>query len=149
METSEKFQSVFKELIEDLDCKKYKIPQTIGIEYDVFTKIMEYGRIPKPVVLIRIADYFNISLEYLLGKTEVNDFVRSENPKSFHERYEELKEKRGLTDYEITKNLHISTSYTTNWKKRKYIPSLNNLILLTEIFKVTLDYLLGRTDYKD
>lgn len=34
----------------------------------------------------------------------------------------------------------------TNWKNKKYIPSIVNVIELSEIFKVSVDYLLGRTD---
>ena len=33
--------------------------------------------------------------------------------------------------------LHITTSYTTNWKNKKYIPSIVNVIELSEIFKVS------------
>ena len=60
--------------------------------------------------------------------------------------YETLKNEKNLNDYAIAQKLHISTSYTTNWKKKKYLPSIINIIELTEIFKVSIDYLLGRTD---
>ena len=149
MENSTQFQEIFKELIEDLDYKKSEIPKRIGIDYDVFTKIMDYGRIPKPIILIRIADYFNVSIEYLLGRTNEIYFEKSTLSKSFYERYTELKNLYQLTDYAVAQKLHIATSYTSNWKKKGFIPSLTNLILLSEIFETTLDYLLGRTDYKN
>ena len=149
MENSEAFQEIFKELISEVDCKRSKLPQLLGIEYDVFTKIVEYGRLPKPVILVRIADYFDVSLEYLLGRTPDRCFIRSEENKTFHERYEALKAENGWTDYVIAQKLHVFTSYTTNWRKKKYIPSLNNLLYLSEHFGVTLDYLLGRTEYRD
>ena len=66
MEHSEIFKQRFLELIDDLDCKKSEIPTMLNIDYNIFIKITEFGIIPKPVVLIRIADYFNISVEYLL-----------------------------------------------------------------------------------
>lgn len=153
METSAIFKKRFKELrkdlISELMCNGSDIPKILNIEYDVYTKIVEYGKIPKPIILIRIADYFNVSIMYLLGKTKDPFIEKSENPKTFHVRYEELKAEYGITDYAIAQKLHISTSYTTRWKKYKYIPSLTNLNYLCEIFQVSLDYLLGRTDYKD
>lgn len=146
MEHSEKFKQRFLELIGDLDCKKSEIPKLLNIDYNVYTKITEFGIIPKPVVLIRIADYFNISVEYLLGRTNNTDFFKAETETPFLERYQVLKAENNLTDYAIAQKLHITTSYTTNWKNKKYMPSIINLIELSEVFKVSIDYLLGRTD---
>jgi len=148
MEHSEKFKQRFLELISDFDCKKSEIPKLLNIDYNVYIKITEFGIIPKPVVLIRIADYFNISIEYLLCRTNNPYFEKAETTASFLERYQALKAEKNLTDYVIAQKLHITTSYTTNWKNKKYIPSIINLIELSELFKVSIDYLLGRTDEK-
>ncbi len=146
MEHSEEFKQRFLELISDLDCKKSEIPKLLNIDYNVYIKITEFGIIPKPVVLIRIADYFNISIEYLLGRTNNSYFFKAEIVTTFLERYQALKVENNLTDYAIAQKLHITTSYTTNWKNKKYMPSIINLIELSETFKVSIDYLLGRTD---
>ena len=148
MEHSEEFKQRFLELVEDLDCKKSEIPKLLHIDYNVFMKITEFGIIPKPVILMRIADYFNISVEYLLGRTDTPYFEKAETTKTFLERYQKLKAEKKVTDYFIAQKLHISTSYTTSWKKKNYIPSIVNLILLSEYFKVSIDYLLGRSDDK-
>ena len=149
MEHSEEFKQRFLELIDELDCKKSEIPKLLNIDYNVYIKITEFGIIPKPVVLIRIADYFNISVEYLLGRTNNSYFFKTETVTTFLERYQALKTEKNLTDYAIAQKLHITTSYTTNWKNKKYMPSIINLIELSETFKVSLDYLLGRTDDKE
>ncbi len=146
MEHSEEFKQRFLELISEFDCKKSEIPKLLNIDYNVFIKITEFGIIPKPVVLIRIADYFNISVEYLLGRTDNPYFVKAELESTFLERYQILKTENKFTDYSLAQKLHITTSYTTNWKNKKYLPSIINLIELSEIFKVSIDYLLGRTD---
>lgn len=148
MQDSVDFQKIFLELIEDLDCVRSEIPKKIGIEYSTFKNIVDYGKFPKPVVLIRIADYFNISFDYLIGFSDSSEFERSTSNNSFLIRFELLKKENGYTDYAISKKLHTSTSYTTRWKKHNSIPSLDNLIILSEIFCVSLDYLLGRSDYK-
>ena len=53
-----------------------------------------------------------------------------------------------MSDYAVAQKLHVTTRYTTNWKNKRYMPSISNLIVLSEIFKVSVDYLLGRTDDK-
>ncbi len=149
MEYSEEFKQRFLELTDELDCKKSKIPNLLNINYNVFIKITEFGFVPKPVILIRIADYFNVSVEYLLGRTENAYFIKAETAETFLNRYQKLKAEKNLTDYAIAQKLHVTTSYTTNWKNKKYMPSIINLIELSEIFIVSIDYLLGRTDDKE
>jgi hypothetical protein cdifQ_04001071 len=143
---SEEFRNIFNQLVEDIDCKRSEIPTILGISYDLFLKIADYGKIPTPRILIRIADYFNVPLEYLLGKTKEKDFVKATTRKTFQERFKLLREKEAMSEYAVTQKLHVSTSYTATWKKPQYLPSLDYLITLSEIFKVSLDYLLGRTD---
>lgn len=146
MECSEEFKQRFLELISDLDSKKSEVPKLLNIDYNIYKKITELGIIPKPIVLIRIADYFNISIEYLLGRTDNSYFEKSDLGMTFLDRYQSLKQEKNLTDYAVAQKLHIATSYTTNWKNKRYIPSIINLIVLSEELKVTIDYLLGRTD---
>ena len=148
MEHSEEFRKRFLELIEELDCKKSNIPNLLNIDYNVFIKIKEFGIIPKPIILMRIADYFDISVEYLLGRTDNEYFEKSGTASTFLDRYQKLKTEIGMSDYAVAQKLHITTSYTTNWKKKRYMPSISNLIVLSEIFNVSVDYLLGRTDDK-
>jgi hypothetical protein len=149
MEHSEEFKQRFLELLSDLDCKKSEIPKLLNIDYNVYIKITEFGIIQKPVVLIRIADYFDISVEFLLGRTNNSYFIKAETAKTFLERYQALKAEKNLTDYAIAQKLHITTSYTTNWKNKNYMPSIINLIELSETFKVSIDYMLGRTDDRE
>lgn len=149
MQDSIEFQKLFLELTEDLDCVPSNIPKKIGIEYSTYKNIVDYGKFPKPAILMRIADYFNISFDYLIGISNTLEFEKSVLNDSFLTRFEQLKKEFGYTDYAISKKLHTSTSYTTRWKKHNSIPSLDNLIILSEIFNVSLDYLLGRSDFKN
>ena len=146
MEYSEKFKLRFLDLASDLECKKSQIHKILNIDYNVYIKISEFGVIPKPTILMRIADYFNISIEYLLARSDEITFNKSEMPVEFLDRYNALKGEYNLTDYAIAQKLHITTSYTSNWENKKYLPSIINIIELSEISHVTIDYLLGRTD---
>ena len=114
MEHSEEFKKRFLELIDDLDCNKSKIPKLLNIDYNVFIKISDFGIIPKPIILMRIADYFDISIEYLLGRTDNEYFEKSETPSTFLERYKTLKSENNMSDYTVAQKLHVTTSYTTN-----------------------------------
>lgn len=146
MSESEEFQKVFIELTQEMDCTISQVPKRLGIAYDIYTKIRDYGKIPSPKILIRIADYFNVSIEYLLGRTHDTYFEGAKERKTFKERFKQLREKHHMTEYAVTKKLHIFTCHISNWNRFNYTPSLDTLIILSQVFKVSLDYLLGRTD---
>ena len=66
----------------------------------------------------------------------------------FWERFYSLCEKKGEKPLQVVKNLNIATGSITKWKNG-VIPNGQNLILIANYFKVSIDYLLGQTDYKD
>lgn len=140
------FREVFVALADELDCKKSQVPAYLGISYDIFIKIYELGKIPRPQILARIADKFNCSVEFLLGRTKDQSFERSQKNASFTERLTELENRYGKTDYYVSSKLHVSTNYITNWRKKNYTPSFDILLTIADLFSTSLDYLLGRTD---
>ena len=134
------------EQVGEMDCTNSEAAKLIGIDYNIYKKIMEFGKIPKPVILMRIADHFQLSVDYLLGRSKIPHFEPASPRSSFSERYARLKREYNMTDYAVAQKLHISTSYTSAWKKYGFVPSLNNLTGLCETFHVSFDFLLGRTD---
>ncbi|HIY97400.1 MAG TPA: helix-turn-helix domain-containing protein [Candidatus Borkfalkia excrementigallinarum] len=145
-----KFRDTFVMFVQDYmnenNCKKSKVPAFLGISYDIFIKIYELGKIPRPNILTRIADKAGYSIEYLLGRTKEDYFEKSNKAASFLERFDLLKNKYKLSDYAVAMKLHIATNYITNWRNKNYTPCIDYLIILSEIFKTSIDYLLGRTD---
>lgn len=58
-----------------------------------------------------------------------------------YERFEKLKEVKGVTSYAVAKATGITTTTLTNWGKGKYTPKQDKLQLIADYFGVTLDYL--------
>ncbi len=151
MRVSVKFQERFNDLVEEnfSFAKKTEAARQIGITYVTFSKICNYGIVPKVPVLIKIADYFNVSIEYLLAESDDEYFEKSKTQSTFSERLNELKNKRGINSYyELSEKLHIHRNNISNWRLDGYLPEISNLELLSDFFDVSLDYLLGRTDYE-
>lgn len=150
MAISREFQIRFKELIDELGLKnKTEIVKRMGITYATFSKAYNYGIFPTVPILIRVADFFDVSVDYLIGNAENEKFIKSEHPKKFTERLEELKTSKEIaTTYELAQRVHIHRNNIAQWMKHDYIPSIDDLILIADFFDVSLDYLVGRTDYK-
>lgn len=148
MAISKEFQQRFIDLVDELEEKnRTKRAEIIGISNTTYFNAYNYGIVPKMPSLIHIADYFNISVDFLVGITETEHFKKTDNTKTFSERLEELRISNGIpTVYELAQRTHIHRNNIAQWLKHDYIPLLDDLILLADFFNVSLDYLLGRTD---
>jgi len=150
MSISVEFQKRLKKLISELEYNTFReVAQRMGITYVIYSKAVNYGIIPKPIILIRIADFFNTSIEYLLGRNDDDYFDKAEVKETFAVRLEKLRTAENLTYYELSKGINLSKNYFSDWKKKNFLPSLENLISIAEYFNVSIDYLLGRTDEKN
>lgn len=150
MAISKNFQERFIDLSDDLDSKgKSKKAKIIGISNTTYSNAYNYGIIPKTSSLIRIADYFNISIEYLIANTNDEHFEKSLQPVPFKVRLSELQQEKGIsTVYELSQRIHIHRNNIAQWNKLGCIPLIDDLIIIADFFKVSIDYLLGRTDDK-
>lgn len=140
------FQDRLLDLISDFECRKKDLPEFLGVSKAVITRALNYGIVPKPLSLMKIADKLEVSIEYLLGRTDKTHYVKSDCNMTFQMRFDELKSKRKLKNNQISVLLHIDRSYFSIWNRENYIPSLEFLISIADYFKVSIDYLLGRTD---
>ncbi|CCY81493.1 toxin-antitoxin system antitoxin component Xre family [Clostridium sp. CAG:149] len=59
-----------------------------------------------------------------------------------YERYVELRDKKGVTDYRVSKDTGITKSTFTDWKNGRSTPKLEKIFLLAKYFNVTIEYFL-------
>ena len=97
-------------------------------------------------ILIRIADFFNISLAYLLGSSDDETFFKAKEPTTFKDRFIALCDEKAVTFYRVSQDCFFDKSYISRWIHKGYFPSLELLEILSDYFDVSLDYILGRTD---
>jgi len=146
MSISNKFQDRIKDLVEECEVNKSTLPNLIGIDYRSLSNALNYGIVPTPRILIRIADYFSVSIKYLLGTSDDEYFVNAKIKSDFKTRFDMLCKEKNVTHYKVSKDLHFDQSYITRWFSKNYLPSLELLDLISDYFKVSIDYLVGRTD---
>lgn len=148
MAISNAFQNSITELVEECGVNKSDLTNIIGIDYRSLSNALKYGIVPTPRILIRIADYFNVSIKYLLGTSDDEYFNQAKIKSDFKTRFILLCKEKNVTQYKVCKDLHFDQSYVTRWLNKNYLPSLEFLESLSDYFKVSIDYLLGRTDDK-
>lgn len=146
MRTSFAFRERLESLIEKKEMKKSELPDLIGISKDVINRALLYAIVPSLQSLIKFADYFNVSIPYLLGESDDDDFEKSANPVSFRERLETLVQEKNTKYSVIAHKMTFPENYFYDWIRTNTRPSLDYLKEIARYFKVSVDYLLGRTD---
>lgn len=63
----------------------------------------------------------------------------------FLQRVNELKDK-DMTYEELGRQIHINKSTIYSWTSKQNMPKLDNMIILSNYFKCSIEYLLGRID---
>ena len=73
----EKFKNRFRGLVDQLEMTKKKCAKEIGISYKMFNNAYTLGKVPRLHYLVQIADYFDVSLEYLVGRTDKKERIKN------------------------------------------------------------------------
>lgn len=65
----------------------------------------------------------------------------------FAKRLKELRKEKNLMQNELAKVLKTTQRKISYWENEKIEPDLASLWKLSEYFEVSIDYLIGKTDY--
>ena len=61
----------------------------------------------------------------------------------FAERLKELREKKGLSQVKLAKQLKLDPTTIGKWESKKRVPNIESIIILCNYFKVSADFLIG------
>lgn len=128
------------------DYNKSTLVKEAKVSKDIVNHALMFGIIPSLQPLIKMANALNVSLSYLLAESNDSHFYKSEFPKTFYERLEELKNEKGVKYSQIACKMPFAENFFYEWKRRNHLPSREYLKAIADYFGVTMDYLLGRTD---
>lgn len=137
----------FPERLTDLMTEKNLNTVTLGKEIGVSDETVRRWKNGQRSILLsqflKIADYFNCSLDYLAGRTDVYLDYTVKNLPLFYDNLRKIMQETGVSRYALVKSLPIYDSYFTNWKQGKS-PNLVTLVTLADFFNISIDYLVGR-----
>ena len=144
------FQKRMAQLIEENYCNNNEaFSKLVGVSTPVITKSVNLGIIPTVKPLLKIANALQLPFDYITGKSDDKAFYPATIPSSFHERLISLKKENQNNWSSILLKLPFPRTYIYEWIKEGTYPCVDYLYALAKILKVNVDYLLGRTDYRD
>lgn len=101
-------------------------------------------RQPDYDILIKIADYFHVSVDYLLGNQKpISALALSKTTSVFGHMLQQLRKNKKSSQTVLSKELGVAQSTVGMWESGKREPDYDTLIRIAKYFHVSVDYLLG------
>lgn len=127
---------IFEKLLKKYNVTPYRVAKITRIANSTLSDWKNNVSVPKTDKLQKIADYFNVSLEYLLGQTD-KQIARKKI-------FELLKKE---TDYSnFSKKTGIDIHKIATWEREVSDSYMDYLPQIADYFNVSVDYLLGKTN---
>lgn len=134
------------ELLFDNSLSIKQFAEKLNLNLSKLYKYLRKENLPKFRTIIKIADYFECSIDYLLGITPYTDYKLNYTP-PFSIAFAQILNEYGITRYQLNKHTKIANSRIDDWYHGRRLPSLENIIKLSQYFDCSLDTLLAR-EYK-
>ncbi len=145
MELLSKFAERLDYLMFEKGINATKLAKTIDVKIPTVTRYLRAERTPSVESLVKIADYFNCSCDYLVGRTDYDYPTVFHTCPPFSSQLIILKNHFKCTWMEFYNKTDISSSRFYEWKNGKRVPSLDCVIMLADGFSCSIDFIIGRT----
>lgn len=140
----EKFAERMKDLISENLTGVTQVGLEIGLGETNLSRYANARSAPTLSAAVRIADYFNVTLDYLFGLADGSREQTFGTCPPFYKRLDEVLGELNVTKYRLTKLTGIAESNIRYWRQGKTEPSIESVIKIAEALGCTVDFLVGR-----
>lgn len=140
------FAERLTELIFDSKMTARDVAKDVGIGKTTIYEYLSGNKMPTLGNLIKLADYFNCSTDYLLGLEEESIDKTFLQRKPFPERFRAMLDYFDISRYRLEKMTGIAESVLYYWAKGQKTPTVESLVTVCEQLGCRLDFFLGRSN---
>lgn len=137
-----KFCERLKELIAEHEITPQTLASAIG--YNEIYHWLSGKYMPSFANLIKLADYFKCSIDFLAGLSDDDNAVTVNQCPPFSEHFPLVVKKLGSNFYRLSKATKIDGRTMYDWVEGQYLPTLENLVKLAAALNCSIDFLVGR-----
>lgn len=116
----------------------------LGVAPPTITRYLNAKRAPTVKNLVMLADYFNCTTDFLLGRENENYAKSFKACPPFSQQFVKLLDHYGYNCLTFSNEANIHQSRVYDWKNGKKIPTIDSIIKIAEFFDCTVDFVLGR-----
>ena len=139
------FTETLNDLMMERNIKAVNLAKALDMGTSTLSRYTRGQRLPNLECLVKLADYFNCSTDYLLRLEDDNlatDFLPCP---PFAERLTYLLDYFKVSASSIYKNEGISKARFFVWKNGTGQPNVENIVTLSKIFNCSVDFVIGRS----
>ncbi|MDE6505553.1 MAG: transcriptional regulator [Clostridia bacterium] len=139
-----KFAETLDALLFDHNFKPNTFAKAIGVPSSTITRLLKCERAPSLKTLVKIAEHFKVTTDFLLGFENENSSTAFNLCPQIGERIKQLTEQNGYTGYRFCKECKLSEPRFYDWINGTHEPSVDNVIKIAKFLNCSVDFLLGR-----
>lgn len=136
-----------KDIREDNDMSQKELAEALGVKRQAYS-LWELGINIIPLQsLCNFADYFNISLDYILGLSNNKDsknFVKGFDLKLLGNNMKKIRIQNSLSQEDIASILGVTQACIVRYEKGLVCISISNLYKFSKKFKISINELCGK-----
>ncbi len=146
MELSYHISVAIKRYLDEHEMKSYKLAEASGCNKTAVNNWLYQRQMPSTKALMRLADYMNVSVDYMLGLSNEKFIIRSSSPEKFAKRIARLIAPEKISAYRLAKECGVGSSAVSKWNDMSRLPRIETLIRLHKVLGCSIDYILCRTN---
>ena len=139
-----KLSENLKCLMNDVGIKSAALADAIGIDQSTVLSLLRGEGLPYTDTLVKLADYFSCSTDYLLGLTDDYSGTQFKQRPPFSQQLTIILAHFNVTKYRMEKDTGIAEKTVNRWHNGKTQPTCESLIKLAKYFDCSVDFILGR-----
>ena len=138
------FQERLHELLNGANKNRLKLAQELSISSTTINGYFNDGYYPKLEIAIKMAKYFECSLDYLLGLSD-SKLNQNVNAANFIANFDGLLKENKISIAKAMREMNMSEYNYYRWKSGRF-PKTLLLIEIAKYFGVSIDFLVGNTN---
>ena len=144
MDILSNFAEKLDELMFDENINGKELADILGISKQQIYYVLNHKRMPSLDVLIRVANHFSCTTDFLLGREPESKAKTFRPVPPFPQQLAFLLDYFHVKKYRLCKEVPITHSVIYNWQRGKFAPSLDYIIKLADYFGCSVDFVIGR-----
>lgn len=140
----ENFPDILKELIVENLANLSEVSEELECGESTLSRYTTGRALPTLEMAVRLADYFSVTTDYLLGLNEENTAYKFKPCPPFSKRFEEVLKYFHVSRYRLIQMTGIAESVMRYWVQGKTQPTVTNVVKIAGALGCTVDFLIGR-----
>lgn len=130
--------------ISQSDVSLFELSKRIGVDDALIARWQKDKYMPSLSNLVKVADYFNVPIDYMLGISDSPALSRLNPTVTFVEQLTKLLQAKNISAYRLAQECGVGRAAVSKWLCGQSMPNFESIIKLSLFFGCSIDFLVGR-----